>query len=280
MIVRREVSSTDQPPRIAGGLVLTTAERTSLEDAAKGNPQELPHALASLLIAVHDRTDGAPLEIGQFMQAAKGTGLSETAQKFFGTITQLVRMALGGTDLCVMQSTENPARHWVQSRIEFHGDVDAIRALEDLPLPTEPEMARTALRQASLRVPDDRDDIDDILRSIAKMPLAQDQSLNEFVARLVESETLPAAVELAPLRQMLSVLVAIGVFVGPNRTTTDWMNQPATQEMRDRAEILTRLREAVLETLRPYGLDNDEVLRDLLPLGGVTTSEGPARTTG
>ena len=49
------------------------------------------------------------------------------------------------------------------------------------------------------------------------MPLNEDETLNELVARLVESETLPAAVELAPLRRMLSVLVEIGVLDGPTQ---------------------------------------------------------------
>jgi hypothetical protein len=272
-IVRLERPLADRRPLTGSKITLRASERASIEEAAKDKPLKLPKVLGSVLTDLFARVEGQDIEISQLMLAAGDTGLREATQTFFGTITALVRMSLAGTDLCVVQSTKQPARHWVNSRIEFHGDVDSVQPLDDLPPPSAADMARRVLRRSLLPLPADRDDIDDILRAVTKMPLEEDESLNEFIARLVESETLPAAVQLAPLKQMLAVLVQVGVFVGPSNEAPDWLDQLARQPIEERAEVRQRVRQAVMATLAPYGLDDDEVLNDLLPLGGRSISE-------
>ncbi len=267
-VVRRETAPADVPAPDPDALTLAQGERTSIEEAAKGDPLELPGALASVLISMHDRADGRSLGVSQLMHGARGTGLREAAQGFFGTTTRLFRVALAGTDLCVVQSIENPTRNWIRSRIEFDGDTEAMRILDDLPLPSHTQMARAVLHQKGLRLPADRDDVDDVLRALGRMPLTDDESLNELISRLVGSETLPAAVELSVLRQMLAILIEIGVLVGPTRSTVDWLDQPARQTVESRAEMLERLRGAIVDALRPYELDGADVLNGLLPLGG------------
>jgi uncharacterized protein (TIGR00288 family) len=274
------VVRTQRPVATTGAKVLTgtkisllDTERVSIEQAAKGNLLELPRILGSVLAEVLARADGQDIEVSQFMLAANDTGLRETTQKFFGTITKLIRMSVAGTDLCVVQSINQPARHWVQSRLEFHGDVESVRALDDLPMLAAGEVARRILRQAQLALPDDRDDIDDVLRAISKMPLKEGETLNEFVARLVETETLPSAVQLGELKQMLAVLVRVEVLTGPSITAPDWLDRPARQAVEERPEMLQRIRQAVITVLSRYRLDGEDVLADLLPLGGLLTSE-------
>jgi hypothetical protein len=274
-VVRGETAPADSPAPEPDALTLAENERTSIEAAAKGDPLELPGALAAVLISMHDRVDGGKLSINQLMHDVRGTGLREAAQGFFGTTTKLFRVALAGTDLCVVQSIENPTRSWIRSRIEFDGDAESVRILDDLPMPSHTEMARAALHQKGLRLPADRDDVDDVLRALERMHLTDDESLNELIARLVGSETLPAAVELASLRQMLAVLVEVGVMVGPTRGNAEWLDQPGRQTVKARAEMLKLLREAILDALRPYELDREDVLKDLLPLGGVTADAAP-----
>lgn len=271
-IVRGEAAPADRPSPGPNALSLSESERGLIEEAAKGNPLELPGALASVLISIHAGSDGS-LEIGQFMKQARGTGLREAAQGFFGTTTKLFRVAVAGTDLCVMQSIADPTRNWIGSRIEFDQAADSMRMLDDLPLPSRDQMARAMLGQAGLRLPTDRDDVDDILRTLSRMPLNDGESLNELTSRLVESETLPAAVELGVLRQMLSVLVGVGVLTGPTLGDADWLNQPARQTVKARGEMLDRLQEAMVEILRQHELDGQDVLKSLMPLGGAASPE-------
>jgi uncharacterized protein (TIGR00288 family) len=266
-IVRGETATSDGSVADPDALSLSQGDRSLIEKAAKGDPLELPGALVSLLISKHARRSGRPIEISQFMHQAKGSGLREAAQGFFGTTTRLFRVAVAGTDLCVMQSIEDPTRNWVRSRIEFDQEAEGMRILDDLPLPSRGEMGRAVLGQAGLRLPTDKDDVDDILRALARMPLNDDESLNELISRLVGSETLPAAVELGVLRQMLSALVEVGVLVGPTPGDADWLNQPARLTAKSRAEMLERLQKSMIRTLRDHQLDDHDVLNSLLPLG-------------
>lgn len=273
-IVRAERSSSTEVKALTGSKIsLLDSERASIEEAAKGNPLELPMVFGSILTELLARADDQDIEISQLMLAANDTGLRETTQKFFGTITKLVRIAVAGTDLCVVQSIKQPARHWVQSRMEFHGDVESVRTLEDLPPPSAGDVARRILRQSHLPLPADRDDIYDVLTAISKMPLNEDETLNEFVARLVETETLPAAVQLGELKQMLAGLVQVGVLVGPSIEAPGWLDQPARQSTTERSEMLQHIRQAVIAALKPFGLDGEDVLADLLPRGGLPVSE-------
>jgi uncharacterized protein (TIGR00288 family) len=277
-IVRRETASAiDAPASDPNALTLSDGERASIVEAAKGDPLDLPGALASVLISMHLRAGEGSLEIGQVMRDARGTGLREAAQGFFGTTTRLFRVALAGTDLCVMQSIEDPTRNWIRSRIEFDAaaeDAESMRILDDLPMPPRAQMARAVLVRTGLRLPTDPDDIDDVLRALTRMPLNEDETLNELISRLVGSETLPAAVELGVLRQMLAALIEVGVLVGPSRSSADWLDQPARQAVRSRVEMLDQLRDPIVAALRPYGLDQAEVLAGLLPLGSSASLEG------
>jgi uncharacterized protein (TIGR00288 family) len=267
-IVRRETAPAVEPeaaPSDTNGSALSESERTAIEQAA-ADPLHLPGVLASVLIAMHSRAD-KPLEIGRLMHDARGTGLREAAHGSFGTTTRLLRVALAGTDLCVMQSKDDPTRNWIRSRIEFDGDAEALRILDDLPMPSRVELARTVLHQTGLRLPADRDDVDDVLRTLGKSRLNDDETLNELISRLVGTEALPAAVELGVLRQMLSALIEVGVLVGPTRSSADWLDQPARQTAKSRVEMLDRLSAQIGEALEPHGLNDPEVLRGLLPLG-------------
>jgi uncharacterized protein (TIGR00288 family) len=276
-IVRRETApAIDTPSSDPNALTFSDDERASIE-AAKSDPLDLPGALASVLIAMHLRAGGRSLEIGQLMHDARGTGLREAAQGFFGTTTTLFRVALAGTDLCVMQSIDNPTQNWIRSRIEFDGtagDAESMRILDDLPMPSRAQLARAVLVRTGLRLPTDPDDIDDVLRALARMPLKEDETLNELISRLVGSETLPAAVQLGALRQMLAALIEVGVLVGPSRSSADWLDQPARQTVKSRVEMLAQLRGPIVDALRPHHLDHDEVLAGLLPIGSGASVEG------
>ncbi len=270
-IIRREpAAAAEAAPAEAEGTTFTDDERAAIEVAAAGDPTDLPGALASVLIAMHSRTD-RPLEIGRLMHAARGTGLREAAQGSFGTTTRLFRVALAGTDLCVMQSKEHPTRNWIRSRIEFDGDAEDLRVLDDLAMPSRVQSARTVLHQAGLRLPADRDDIDDVLRTLSRMPLEDDETLNELISRLVGTEALPAAVELGALRQMLSALVEVGVLVGPVRGSADWLDQPARQTAESRVEMLELLNTHLEAALEPHGLNEPDVLSGLLPIGSAAS---------
>lgn len=265
-IVRRESAAADVVSSSRSGVTLSETDRKALTAAAKGDPRKLPGALAPILISMLDSVDGDSLEIHRVTHAATGTGLREAAQGFFGTTTRLFRVALAGTDLCVTQSKSDPTRNSIRSRIEFDEAAATTVLLDDLSLPTDVELAQAILKQAHLRLPG-RADVNDVVKALERMPLNDGESLNELISRLVESDTLPAAVELSALRQMLAVLLQVEVFTGPSRRDADWLEPPARQEISASAEMLERLQASVEEVLRPYELDRAEVLEELLPIG-------------
>jgi hypothetical protein len=169
------------------------------------DPRMLPFELRPL---VEQRLQDMPddqLPMTMIGNLMPGPEIRQVIRDFYGSMTSLLRVALSVSDACVVRMTNQAADTAVRWRDAAVEAADA-EILAELPPLTEDRYARVLLRRAQLGMPDDPNDLHDIMTALVAAPPRGGETVEDVAARLVEDGTVPEAVELATLTDTLHSL--------------------------------------------------------------------------
>ena len=240
----------------------TPAAGPSVDDFHGADPRELPDLLRPVVEAIVEERATKSITVSQLMIELTGSGVKEQVKDYYQTATNLLRVALRNSALCVTRSKSNATRTVVQSRASVDDDVDDL--LSDLDPLDDAEFARQVLRANRVQVPTETDDMWDVLMALERAPFVPGESPSHAIARLIEDEELPEAVELTSVRQTMLLLLICGVLEGPERGP-GWIDAPCEQTVTSAVKMRAILRDFVKLELESRGMNADAVMPVLLP---------------
>jgi hypothetical protein len=240
----------------------TPAPGPSVDDLHGADPRELPDLLRPVVEAIVQELSTKSITVSRLMIELTGSGVKEQAKDYYQTATNLLRVALRDSALCVTRSKSDATRTAVKSRAAVDDDVEEL--LSNLDPLDDAEFARQVLRANRVQVPAETDDMWDVLTALERAPFASGESPSHAIARLIEDEQLPEAVELTTARQTMLLLLICGVLEGPQRGP-GWIDAPCEQTVTSAVKMRAILRDFVKLELESRGMNADAVMPVLLP---------------